>query len=203
VRHVGPRPRRGAWRSGRRRAGVTALACGVAFAGLAATAGEPWEALGLTRLGATEPAAAFTVTTPDGSWLSLQDLRGKVVLLNFWATWCEPCREEMPAMERLARTYRERGLAVLAVSMDRDGASIVRPFLKRHDLTFLVGLDPEQTVARLYRVWALPSTIIVGRQGIPLFAVQGARGLGQLGRSPALRRAVEVGPATLAQAPRS
>ena len=78
-------------------------------------------------------------------------------------------------MERLARTYRERGLAVLALSVDREGASVVRPFLKRHDLTFPVGLDPQQAVARLYRIWALPSTIILSRKGVPLFAVQGAR----------------------------
>jgi peroxiredoxin len=175
VSQVGLEDRRVALRPARRLAASAAIAWGLAFAGLAAAAGEPAEALCLTRLAVTEPAAAFSVTTPEGSSLSLQDLRGKVVLMNFWATWCEPCREEMPAMERLARTYRERGLAVLAVSVDRDGASVVRPFLKRHDLTFLVGLDPEQTVARLYRVWALPSTIIVGRQGIPLFAVQGAR----------------------------
>ena len=115
------------------------------------------------------------MATPDGAALRLGDLRGKVVLLNFWATWCEPCLEEMPAMERLARTFRERGLAVLALSVDREGASVVRSFLKRHDLTFLVGLDPQQAVARLYRIWALPSTTILDRKGVPRFAVQGAR----------------------------
>ena len=78
-------------------------------------------------------------------------------------------------MERLAQTYRERGLAVLAVSVDREGASVVRPFLKRHALTFLVGLDPKQAVARLYRIWALPSTVLLDRNGVPLFSVQGAR----------------------------
>jgi peroxiredoxin len=175
VSQPGPEDRRVAPRVERRLAGVAAIAWGLTLAGPTAGAGEPSEALRLTRLEVTEPAPAFSVTTPDGSSLSLQDLKGKLVLLNFWATWCEPCREEMPAMERLARTYRERGLAVLAISVDRDGASVVRPFLKRHDVTFLVGLDPEQTVARLYRVWALPSTIIVGRRGIPLFGAQGAR----------------------------
>ncbi|HWC05598.1 MAG TPA: TlpA disulfide reductase family protein [Methylomirabilota bacterium] len=140
-----------------------------------AAAGGAAETLRLTRLTGTEPAAAFSVTTPDGGSLALTDLKGKVVLLNFWATWCEPCREEMPALERLSRTYREGGLAVLAVSVDREGAPVVRTFLKRHGLTFRIGLDPEQTLARLYRVWALPSTIILGRQGVPLFSVQGAR----------------------------
>jgi len=140
-----------------------------------AAAEQPFEVLRLTRLGGSEPAAEFSVPTPDGPMLGLGDLRGKVVLLNFWATWCEPCLEEMPAMERLAQTYRERGLAVLAVSVDREGASVVRPFLKRHALTFLVGLDPKQAVARLYRIWALPSTVLLGRNGVPLFSAQGAR----------------------------
>lgn len=78
-------------------------------------------------------------------------------------------------MERLARAYRDRGLVVLALSADRDGASVVRPFLKRHGLTFPVGLDPDQSVARLYRVWALPSTFILDRTGARLFSAQGAR----------------------------
>lgn len=156
------------------RAGALAVLLAL-LAGRAVGAEEPSETLRLTRLGGGEPAAEFSVTTPDGGALGLGDLRGKVVLLNFWATWCEPCLEEMPAMERLARTYRERGLAVLALSVDREGPSVVRPFLKRHDLTFLVGLDPQQTVARLYRIWALPSTTILDRRGVPRFAVQGAR----------------------------
>jgi peroxiredoxin len=140
-----------------------------------AAAEQPFETLRLTRLGGTEPAAEFSVPTPDGSAITLGALRGKVVLLNFWATWCEPCLEEMPAMERLSRAYRERGLTVLAVSVDREGGTVVRTFLRRHALTFLIGLDPQQAVARLHRIWALPSSIILSRQGIPLFSVQGAR----------------------------
>jgi thiol-disulfide isomerase/thioredoxin len=69
--------------------------------------------------------------TPEGSTLALGDLLGKVVVLNFWATWCEPCLEEMPAMERVSRTYQDRGLVVLAVAVDREGASVVALFLKR------------------------------------------------------------------------
>ena len=152
------------------------IALGVAaFTGSTAAAEEPAEALRLTRLAGSEPAAAFSVVTPDGSPLALGDLRGKVVLLNFWATWCEPCLEEMPALEHLARAYQTRGLVVLALSVDREGASVVRRFVKRHGLTFLIGLDAQQTVARLYRIWALPSTLILGRNGVPLFVVHGAR----------------------------
>jgi peroxiredoxin len=145
-----------------------------ALAGLAAAA-DPPESLRLTRLGQGEHAAAFSVVTPEGGTLRLADLKGKVVFLNFWATWCEPCLEEMPAMERLSRAYRDRGLVVLAISADREGASVVKPFLKRHGLSFSVGLDPDQSVARLYRVWALPSTFILGRTGVRLFQAHGAR----------------------------
>jgi peroxiredoxin len=156
------------------RAGAIALAV-AAFAGASATAEEPADALRLTRLPGTEPAAAFSVAAPDGTSLALGDFRGKVVLLNFWATWCEPCLDEMPALERLARTYRARGLVVLALSVDREGASVVRPYLERNRLTFPVGLDPQQAVARLYRVWALPSTLVLDRAGVALFVVHGAR----------------------------
>ena len=173
---VGPGAAHRASRLRRRiaRAGAIALVL-AAFAGPTVGAEEPSEALRLTRLTGSEPAAGFSVATPNGRTLALADHRGKVVLLNFWATWCEPCLEEMPAMERLARTYQERGLVVLALSVDREGASVVLPFLKRHGLTVPVGLDPQQAVARLYRIWALPSTIILSRTGVPLFAVQGAR----------------------------
>jgi peroxiredoxin len=135
---------------------------------------DPPESLRLTRLAPAEPAP-FSVATPDGATLRLADLKGKVVFLNFWATWCEPCLEEMPAMERLSRAYRDRGLVVVALSADREGASVVKPFLKKHGLTFPVGLDSDQAVARLYRVWALPSTFILDRAGVRLFSAHGAR----------------------------
>jgi peroxiredoxin len=78
-------------------------------------------------------------------------------------------------MERLARAHRDRGLVVLALSVDREGAPVVRTFVGRHRLTFEVGLDPDQAVARRYRVWALPSTFILSRKGLLLFSAQGAR----------------------------
>jgi peroxiredoxin len=169
-------PRRRVFRATGRPFPAWAIALTLTVASVSgASAEQPYETLRLTRLSGSEPAAEFSVPTPDGSSLALGALRGKIVLLNFWATWCEPCLEEMPAMERLERAYRERGLAVLAVSVDREGATVVRPFLKRHALSFRVGLDPQQAVARLYRIWALPSTLILSRRGLPLFAVQGAR----------------------------
>lgn len=117
----------------------------------------------------------FSVVSPDGKKLSLKDFRGKVVFLNFWASWCEPCREEMPAMERLYQKYRERGLVVVAISADAEGASVVTPFVKKYKLTFLIGLDPRMSVTSLYGVWAVPSTFIIDKQGKRILFANGPR----------------------------
>jgi peroxiredoxin len=85
-------------------------------------------------------------------------------MVNFWATWCPPCLEEMPALERLYRRHREAGFVLVAVSLDADPGK-VQEFLTRHHLTFPVGLDPKTRVAELYGVRALPSTFIVDRHG--------------------------------------
>lgn len=126
---------------------------------------DPFRALELIRPSRVQQAKEFTVPTPEGKSLRLADFKGKVVLLNFWATWCAPCREEMPAMERLYRRYKDNGLAVLALSIDAEGASVVIPFVKEYNLSFLVGLDPNTRVAEKYGVRALPSTFLVDRKG--------------------------------------
>src|SRR5439155_17551750 len=99
-----------------------------------------------------------------GETLKLREQRGKAVMINFWATWCPPCREEMPAMERLYRRHRERGFVLLAVSVDTD-ASLVRPFLEHHKLTFPVALDAKMELANTYGVRALPSSFLIDRNG--------------------------------------
>jgi peroxiredoxin len=128
-------------------------------------ADDPFKALELIRPSRVQQAKAFAVPSPGGSSVKLADFRGKVVFLNFWATWCPPCREEMPAMERLHQRYRDKGLVVLALSVDADGAPAVIPFLKEHKLSFRVGLDPKMAVADKYGVRALPSTFLVDRKG--------------------------------------
>lgn len=126
---------------------------------------DPLKALDLIKPGQARLARDFTLSTPNNGSLRLADLRGRVVFLNFWATWCPPCREELPGMERLYQKHRAKGLVVVGLSMDSDGASVVTPFLKEHRLTFPVGLDPKMTVASLYGVRALPSTFIIDRSG--------------------------------------
>lgn len=130
----------------------------------AGTAPEPAKALDLVRPARLEMAVDFEVPTLDHGSLRLSGLRGKVVFVNFWATWCDPCREEMPAMERLQQRYRDRGLVVVALSVDAQ-VSRVDPFVRDRRFTFAVGLDGKMRVANLYRVRALPSTFIVDREG--------------------------------------
>jgi cytochrome c biogenesis protein CcmG/thiol:disulfide interchange protein DsbE len=97
---------------------------------------------------------------------SLADYKGKVVLLNVWATWCEPCRVEMPSIEKLHREFGPHGLAVVAISVDDPGAeSRVLDFVKELGLTFEVLHDPKQVTTRNYQITGYPETFIIARDG--------------------------------------
>lgn len=120
--------------------------------------------LDLIRPSKPKQASDFTVSLVGGDTLKLAGQRGKPVLINFWATWCAPCTEEMPAMERLYLKHRERGFVLLAVSVDSD-VSLVKPFLQKHKLTFPVALDAKMDLANTYGVRALPASFLVDRNG--------------------------------------
>jgi peroxiredoxin len=120
--------------------------------------------LDLIKPGRPKLADDFTVPTPGGARFHLAEQRGKVVMINFWATWCPPCLEEMPAMERLYRQQKDAGFTLIAVSVDADPRKVA-PFLRAHQLTFPVGLDPKMELANTYAVRALPSSFVVGRDG--------------------------------------
>jgi peroxiredoxin len=109
-------------------------------------------------------ARDFAASLPGGQHFRLSEHRGKVILVNFWATWCAPCREEMPSMERLWRRHRKGGFLLVAVSLDSD-PKLVDPFVAEHGLTFPVVLDPGMDVANLYGVRGLPASFVVDRQG--------------------------------------
>ncbi len=106
----------------------------------------------------------FALGKAGGGTFQLSEHRGKVVFINFWATWCPPCREEMPAMERLFQRSRNGDLVMLAVSVDTDPKVIAR-FLNDQRFTFTVGLDPTMRLADTYGVRALPASFIVDRRG--------------------------------------
>ena len=112
-------------------------------------------------------APDFTLRTPGGKPIRLSDLHGKVILVNIWATWCPPCRAEMPAMERTYNTYKDQGFVVLAVdSTIQDALPNVSSFIDEYKLTFPVLLDESGEVTRLYRVQSLPTSFFIGADGI-------------------------------------
>ena len=109
-------------------------------------------------------AKEFSVQDSDRK-ISLDQFRGQVVVLNFWATWCPPCVEELPSLMNLQDRMRERGVTVLGVSIDVDGDAYHR-FLKLHNINFLTVRDPEQEVAGMYGTTGWPETYIIDRQGV-------------------------------------
>ncbi len=119
-------------------------------------------------------APDFALQDLNGRRIRLADYHGKVVFLNFFATWCVPCRLEMPSMERLSRTYRDKGLVVLAVDV-REGARTVRPFMQELRLSFPALLDEDGSVGYVYGIRPLPATFLVGRDGKILWRAFGAR----------------------------
>jgi len=125
---------------------------------------EAIKELDLIKPARQKQADDFKVPTPGGEIFRLADQRGKVVMVNFWATWCPPCLEEMPAMERLYRKHKDAGFTLVAVSVDAD-AKKVTPFVSEHKLTMPIGLDPKMELANTYGVRALPSSFVIGRDG--------------------------------------
>jgi peroxiredoxin len=120
------------------------------------------------------PAHDFTLEDVSGKQISLASFSGKVIFLNFWATWCAPCVQEMPTMEKLHQEFAGDGLVVLAVNY-RESAEQVNGFLTRHKLSFPSVLDPDAKVAELYQVWGLPATFIINRRLEIVGKVAGSR----------------------------
>ncbi|MCS6993629.1 MAG: TlpA family protein disulfide reductase [Anaerolineales bacterium] len=109
----------------------------------------------------------FTLTTLNGETIRLFDLRGRVILLNIWASWCPPCRAEMPAMQRVWEEYRAQGVVVLAVNAtSQDTLADAQAFVAENGLTFPIPLDTEGEVTRLYRVSSLPTSFFIGADGV-------------------------------------
>ncbi|HEY6640386.1 MAG TPA: TlpA disulfide reductase family protein [Nitrospiraceae bacterium] len=163
----------------KRAIGATVLCLIVALVGIGGAAAPdilPVAARNAIKLG--EPAPNFQLRDLDGHLVTLTDLRGKVVLLNFWATWCGPCRVEMPAMEQLYRTFPRKDFEILAVSTDAQGLAVTRPFQQENRLTFPILHDDDYRVGLTYGARSLPMTFMVDRQGIVRHQIFGARDWG-------------------------
>lgn len=128
---------------------------------------------GVVQVG--DEAPNFMLRDLAGKVMSLSQLRGRVVLLNFWATWCGPCRVEMPAMEQLYRTLPRREFEILAVSTDPQGAAVTRPFQREMGFTFPILHDSEYRVGLTYGARTIPITFMVDRRGIVRQKIFGAR----------------------------
>ena len=112
-------------------------------------------------------APDFTLPNLEGKKIALKDFHGKLVLLNFWASWCLPCREEMPAMERLYQRYKDKGFVILGVNI-KDEKKSALSFVKELKITFPIAFDPKGEVGLLYGAWGLPTTYLIDAKGIAL-----------------------------------
>ena len=129
----------------------------VLAAGMAATASGTGAEL-------SGPAPDFRLPARSGEQVALSDLKGQVVMLNFWATWCGPCRQEMPHLEALHQRYSDLGFTLLGVNVEEDSSG-ADTFLEETPVTFPILFDPESEVSNAYEVVAMPSTVLVDRAG--------------------------------------
>jgi peroxiredoxin len=118
------------------------------------------------------PAPAFQLNSNAGKALALADFRGQIVLLNFWASWCGPCRQEMPILEQLNRQYHGKGVTLLGVNVEPDSAAAVQ-WLKATPVTFPILFDTDSKVSKLYEVAGMPNTVIIDRKGLVRYIHRG------------------------------
>jgi peroxiredoxin len=121
------------------------------------------------------PAPGFTLRNLQGNLEGLSDHKDKVIILNFWATWCAPCLEEMPAFEKLYRRYRSQGVTVLAVSLDKGDISKVKGFVDKNNLTFPILIDSDGVAEKLYPSFTIPFTYVIDKEGRVAARVDGAK----------------------------
>ncbi len=118
-----------------------------------------------TAVVAGDVAPDFTLQDTKGNKVTLSSLRGKVVLVNFWATWCPPCIEEMPSMERLHKYMAEEDFVMLAINTEQNGRTVVPEFLKKSPYTFPILYDDKSVAQQQYGVYKFPESFIVGKDG--------------------------------------
>jgi peroxiredoxin len=172
------------------------------IAGLAAAGSGAWVALSRgasshpLRPGA--PAPGFELPALSGGSEGLSRYRGRVLFVNFWATWCTPCREEAPALQVLYERLRDEGFTVLAVSIDDAGSrEKVEAFARSLELDFPILLDPEQGVYRAYQAYGVPETFVIDRQGRVVERFVGPKSWADARYERAIRSLLELAPSTI------
>ncbi len=159
------------------------------------------EALGIAQPKQRVLAPDFVLAAPNGDELRLSDFLGQPVLLNFWATFCLPCREEMPALQRLWNEYSKDGLVVLAVAADRGNPAQVTSFIESGDFRFPVLLDTDGEVRRQYEVQVLPTTYLIGADGRFTGRMIGPRDWSSAGYRQLIRTLLAADPSVLTPPP--
>ena len=129
-------------------------------------------ALSASAVTVKDNAPDFTLKSLEGTNLRLEEYRGQVVLINFWASWCGPCRQEMPLLDRIHQRYQDAGFAVLGVNVEGE-ASAARKITDKTKVTFPVLIDAGQQVSEEYEVEAMPSTVLVDRDGVVRYIHKG------------------------------
>jgi len=149
-------------------AGRGALLCALALTGAAVGCSSPEASV---KAAAVKPATQrkqapeFALKDSNGTTVRLSDYKGKVVLLNFWATWCGPCKVEIPWFIEFEQNYKDRGFAVLGVSMDDDGWDAVKPYLQQRKVNYRVVLGNDQVAQNYGGIDSLPTTFVIDRDG--------------------------------------
>jgi peroxiredoxin len=117
-------------------------------------------------------APAFSLQSVSGGSVSLAQFKGDVVMINFWASWCGPCRQEMPLLDSIYKQYRDMGFTLLGVNVEPDAGS-ADAWLKKTPVSYPILFDPKSQVSQLYQVQAMPTTVIIDRQGIVRYVHSG------------------------------
>jgi cytochrome c-type biogenesis protein len=163
-----------------------ALALGLAGVASACT---PADTSDRVEIGA--PAPAYRTVSLDGDSVSLATQRGKVVLLNVWATWCHPCRAEIPELRALHAKYEARGLELVGVSVDADGSDeAIRAFMKDFEMEYPIWRDPDERVSTQFLVVGVPATFLIDREGVLRWRKTGPIQPGDSSLTAAIERAL-------------